>query len=149
MKRVKKITALLEKLAPYIAGGLATCSHYLWASNWIPKEINDLLSNTINLSGIAVGFLATGQGLLCSLSDNFVVKLLKQVGRFDEMLRFFTEAIFLCLLLAFTSLFGYSVEITPFLTANPFVFSLWLGLFIAVAVATIRVLIFLAMILHR
>ncbi len=148
-KLARKLTALAEQIAPLIIGLIVFFVHYRFATTWLPKEANDLLSNTINLSGIAVGFLATGQALLCSLSDNFVVKILKEHKRFDHMLRYFTWAIFLCLLLALSSLAGYAIDVSAVLIQKPYLFSLWLGIFAAAATATLRVLILFSMILHR
>jgi len=149
MNLARKLTAFAERTMPFIIGILVFAAQHYYAPTWVPKEMKDLLSNTINLSGIAVGFLATGQALLCSLTDNFVVKALKEHNRFDHMLRYFTWAIFLCLLLALSSLAGYAVDIPEFLTQKNYLFSIWLGIFAAATTATLRVLILFSMILHR
>jgi len=109
-----------------------------------PEKATDFFGNVVNISGIAVGFLATGQTLLCSLSDNFVVKILRKYNRFEAMLRFFTSAIVWCLTLALFSLLAYWINFQKY----PLLFSTWFAVLFGAFFATIRILALFAKILH-
>jgi hypothetical protein len=138
-----KATKAIEKAAPWIACGTAFATHALGLRDLRP-ESNDLFGNVVNISGIAIGFLATGQALLCSLSDNFVVQTLRKLGRFEDMLRFFSSAIHWCLVLAIVSLLAYWIQFKD----HPILFSAWLGVFAGAGVSTVRILILFNGVLH-
>ena len=138
-----------ERYCPQLVGLLAFWIHLHFFPKWVPAEMKDLLANTITLSGVAVGFLATGQVLLCSLTDNFVVKSLRDCGRFEEMLHLFTWAIFFCLTLSLFSLLGYAFDLKSLLEQMPWLMSIWIGFWSATVAATIRVLVIFSMTLHK
>lgn len=121
-------------------------AHHLFCPQLFPNpgKATEFFGNVVNISGIAIGFLATGQTLLCSLNDNFVVKTLRKLGRFDSMLRFFTEAICWCLALALFSLVSYWVDFQT----KPTLFSFWLGVLTGAFTATVRILALFSNVLH-
>jgi hypothetical protein len=134
----------VERQGPLVVAIGLGLFHGFLARTYYPANDKDLFSSVVNLSGIAVGFLATGQALLCSLSDNFVVVTLKKLRQFDSMLANFTIAIRACLFLAVYTLLSYLV---PF-QAEPVLFSVWLGFLVFAALTTLRVLWHLGSILH-
>lgn len=140
------LRAAIEAHAPWILACSSGAAHYLLCPQLFPnpEKATEFFGNVVNISGIAVGFLATGQALLCSLNENFVVKTLKKLGSFDNMLRFFTEAICWCLGLALFSLLSYWLDFQKW----PTLFSLWLGVLIGAFAATVRILALFTDILH-
>lgn len=140
------VRAIFEKHSPWLLAFSTVAVHYFLLPQLypVPEEATDFFSNIINISGIAVGFLATGQTLLCSLSDNFVVKILRKYNRFEDTLRYFTEAICWCLALALFSLLSYWVDFK----SHAILFSIWSGLFVGTFFATARILWLFAKILH-
>jgi hypothetical protein len=140
------IKKFMENNAPWLLACVTgVIHHYAWPQFYPdPEKATEFFGNVVNISGIAVGFLATGQTLLCSLNDNFVVQTLRKYDRFDGMLRFFTEAICWCLLLALFSLLTYWVNFK----VHSLMFSVWLGLFVGAFSATTRILALFAKTLH-
>ena len=139
-----KLKALAERHIPGVAAVTVVLVHrFVWPQSY-PRSATELLNNVVSLSGIAVGFLATGQALLCSLSDNFVVQFLKKYSRFQDMLRFFSAAIRWCLCLALFSLAGYWVDFQK----HAALFSVWLGLLSGASLTTMRVLLLFGRVLH-
>ena len=140
-----RISAISEKHSPSLLLVLGTFGHFWLARTWYPTDANELFNGALNLSGVAVGFLATGQGLLCSLSDNFVVTQLKKLGLFERLLSSFTVAIRWCLLLALFSMLAFCIDFKP----RPFFFSLWIGIFLGAGAASYRVIHMFGKILHK
>jgi hypothetical protein len=62
-----------------------------------------LLPSALNISAIAVGFLATSLSLLVSLSGTKVVKDLKESGHYERLISFFMKAIYSSSVWAFVS----------------------------------------------
>jgi hypothetical protein len=133
-----------EKLWFLVAGVVLASLHYFVWPTAYPVSAKELFSGVVDISGIAVGFLATGQVLLCSLTDNFVVKTLRKYGRFEDMLRYFTVAIYCCLFLALFSLASCWTDFK----AYPPVFSIWLGACATTFGATLRILLLFRKVLH-
>lgn len=138
----------LERKGPLVVALLVAIAHGWCYRKWYPcgypDSDRDLFSNVVNLSGIAVGFLATGQALLFSLTDSFVVKTLKQLNQFDRMMENFTVAIRACLVVAVFTLGSY---LWSFKTV-PYLFSAWLGLVSYATLTSLRVLYHLGETLH-
>jgi hypothetical protein len=57
------------------------------------KGCGTLLPSALNVSAIAVGFLATSQSLLLSLGSSRVISEMKKRGHYTRLLRFFGRAI--------------------------------------------------------
>lgn len=134
----------VERFAPWIAA-LAAFSLKFWVlPDLKPAKLSDLLSTSANVAGVAVGFLATGQALLCSLANNSVIETLRKYGLFERMLSFFSSAILWCLcLLVFTTL-SYWTD----LDKVPWLFSIWCGNWAGALVSALRVIDLFKRILH-
>ena len=138
--------AFAERHSPWLlACATVAVHHFAWPQVFPdPAKTTEFFGNVVNISGIAVGFLATGQTLLCSLTDNFVVTTLKKYNRFEDMLRFFTGAICWCLSPCLFSLLTYWVDFQK----HSILFSLWLGVFVGAFFSTTRILGLFSKILH-
>lgn|SRR5665213_2219808 len=138
--------AFIENNAPWLlAFSAGAVHHFAWPQLYPnPEKATEFFANIVDISGITVGFLATGQMLLCSLEDNFIVKILRKYNRFQGMLRFFTEAICWCLTLAVFSLLTYWIDFKE----HSLLFSIWFGLLVGTFFATVRIIGFFAAILH-
>lgn len=139
---LRKFTESYADFAIALMAG--ACHYFLWRAAYPKDHAGELFTNVITLSGVAVGFLATGEALLCSLNDNFVVKTLRDCKRFDDMLRFFSKAIGWCFLLILLSLLSYWLDFQ----AHPMFFSVWLGFFGGSLVSTVRILRLFSKIVH-
>ncbi|MBX3747319.1 MAG: hypothetical protein KF833_18575 [Verrucomicrobiae bacterium] len=112
------------------------CWKLVFAPDLMPARLTDLMATSATVAGVAVGFLATGQALLCSLSSNAVVESLKRFGHFDRMLKFFTAAILWNLVLLVSTTLSYWIDMAD----APGWFAVWTGLWVGSLVATWRVL---------
>ncbi|HMO64505.1 MAG TPA: hypothetical protein PKC18_07730 [Lacipirellulaceae bacterium] len=109
----------------------------IFGREWRPANLEALLSDTVSIAGIAAGFLISGQTLLIGLTDNRVVRFLRDVGRFGDVLRYFSSALWWCVwLVAATLSLRFIGEPVPDL-----VFAAWVGLMAGAAGATIRILV--------
>lgn len=139
-----KLSLVIERYSPCLLAVAAPLVHWLWFEK-VPVVAGELMSDTLNLSGISVGFLAAGQAMLYSMPENFVVSQIKKAGRFDELLRFFTIAIWACLVLALMCMIirGAGVQ-----EDNTW-FRVWMAVSAFAASSTIRVLAIFSVILHK
>lgn len=137
--------ALFEYYADYLVAITAVLIHLLsWPKAFPSDHSTELFANVINIAGVAIGFLATGQSLLCSLTNNFVAETLRKHGRLSHMLRFFTRAIVWCLALVLASLCSYWLDFSK----THWLFSVWLGLFAGAATSTIRIVQLFTKVVH-
>ncbi|MCZ7636243.1 MAG: hypothetical protein M5U12_09535 [Verrucomicrobia bacterium] len=130
------LRANIERWLPVAAAALFGATHALWLPSTYPPRGEDLISAVLDISGIAVGFLATGQALLCSMTDNFVVSTLRKHGRFNDMLRMFSVAIYWLLGLVIYSLLSFFADFQT----HHVLFSLWIALLAGASVATLQIL---------
>lgn len=141
-----------EKWGPSLMGLVFGSAHFwLWRSAF--PASGDVISSVTNVSGIAVGFLATAQGLLISLSETQVVRDLKQLGVHSLLMKYFTTAIhsslLLCLLSLVLSLDPPSPEKPSPFFGQHWMFSLWIGLTVFTLAANYRVISLFSRVLHR
>jgi hypothetical protein len=95
------MSARFENVYPTI-GGLVSAAIILVvlkapvlspSRTYILQGYSTLLPSALNISAIAVGFLATSQSILLSLSRSRAVRLMKESGHYKRLLKFLRRAI--------------------------------------------------------
>lgn len=100
---------LFEKLYPYI---IATIATYLWYELGISLPSSDsILSSTLTVSGIFVGFLATSKAILLSM-DSSIIQDLKNSGYINDLVSYIGQAIWLNLAFCVLTVVGYFIDQT-------------------------------------
>lgn len=102
----------LEKFGPIgvglLIGGLMT---FWWPQLSLPKNLTELLSSTIDLSAVGVGFLGTIWAILVSIEDRPAMRFLKEVGRGPVLSAHLVGAIRWMFALAVLSLAGLVIDL--------------------------------------
>lgn len=94
-------TAGISKYYPIIIGAIAAVG-YLWLFNCYPryaltKGLRDLITASISISAIGIGFLATAKATIMSLASSKIVKWMKETGAYTSIIICFMDAIELCI----------------------------------------------------
>lgn len=98
---------IAEKLFPYIMAILAVV---LWKrlGGQLP-ESEDILTATLTVSGIFVGFLATSKAILLSMSSP-IIDDLKKSGYINELVSYIAQAIWVNLAFCAVNVLGYFLD---------------------------------------
>ncbi|MFC7433923.1 hypothetical protein ACFQNJ_05300 [Hydrogenophaga bisanensis] len=120
-----------EKIYPYLFGLIA-------AAFWFQAEAvfptgESLLSATLTVSGIFVGFLATSKSILISMSSP-IIDQLKRSGYIEELVSYIGQAIWVNLFFCSLSVVGYFVD-----THSGWYSLIWVGASVCALSAFIRV----------
>lgn len=131
----------VEQWYPIVGGVVFGLAYYyvLSARGPLPCSLKDLLAAVINVSAIAIGFLATAESVMLGLENKTVVARLKKINYFGFVVDYMRGALVLAFVLALVSAAGL---LTDFVTPSPWhtkAFSAWLGLVAASLLAWIRI----------
>jgi len=96
-----------EKIYPYLLGLIASVL-WLRMQGTFPTD-DSLLSATLTVSGIFVGFLATSKAILMSMSSP-IIEELKRSGYIEELVSYIGQAIWINLLFCSINVIGYFVS---------------------------------------
>ena len=96
-----------EKIYPYLLGLIASVL-WLRVRGTFPTG-DSLLSATLTVSGIFVGFLATSKAILMSMSSP-IIEELKRSGYIEELVSYIGQAIWINLLFCSINVIGYFVS---------------------------------------
>lgn len=122
---------LFEKLYPYIIALIATI---LWYRLGIRLPSSDsILSSTLTVSGIFVGFLATSKAILLSMNSE-IISDLKKSGYIRDLVSYISQAVWLNLLFCIVTVFGYFIDIS-----NNYYSLIWIAMISSALMAFIRV----------
>lgn len=94
----------------------------------IASATTKLFSPALNLSAIAIGFLATSQSILISLKDSASIEQMKNDGYHGLFVDFLSSATTLSFLLAVTSGVFSALDFTKLDTVHGYLQVAWLGL---------------------
>lgn len=120
-----------ERTYPYLFGILAAI---IWIENGcsFPKA-DSILSSTLSVSGILVGFLATSKAILMSMNSPLISEL-KKSGYIHELVEYIGHSIWLNLLFCTTNVVGY------FINQESIYFStIWIALSVSSIMSFVRV----------
>lgn len=122
---------IFEKTFPYIFAVLAAV---IWTQMNLSFPTSDsILSSTLTVSGIFVGFLATSKAILMSMSSP-IINELKDSGYIEELVSYIAQAIWVNLSFCSLNVIGYFVD-----TSQSWFSTLWIGIAICSITAFIRV----------
>lgn len=96
-----------EKYYPFIFG--IGISIYIYFSGKYPNDIlyfKDILSSTISMGSIAIGFLSAAITMMPAMSGNSFIKKMKDLGAYNKLLHFLFVAIVFLFGNALVSLMG-------------------------------------------
>lgn len=122
---------IFEKIYPYLFG-LIAAAFWFRAETVFPTG-ESLLSATLTVSGIFVGFLATSKSILISMSSPIIDEL-KKSGYIEELVSYIGQAIWVNLLFCSLNVIGYFVD-----TRSDWYSLIWVGVSVCAIVAFIRV----------
>lgn len=96
---------LFEKTYPYIFGLIAST---LWVESKLPfpSEESDILSATLSVSSIFVGFLTTSKSILMGMNSQ-ILNDLRRSGYIRELVSYIGQAIWLNLVFCAINIAGY------------------------------------------
>lgn len=132
---------MLEKAYPLIGGFLGVILAFISKFNLLEIEsYKEIMSSSISLGSIAVGFLAAAITLLPSLSNNELVKNLKRLGAYQKLLLYIIKAIIGLFIISILSIVGlFITNISIGIVRDLFGFT-WIFIFIVAILSIIRVI---------
>lgn len=122
---------LFEKYYPYLLGAIAGL--LWWKSGTSFPESDAIISSTLSVSGIFVGFLATSKAILISMNSPLIQDL-KTSGYINELVSYIGQAIWLNLAFCTIDVVGYFI-----LQTNQYYALIWIALSISSLLAFVRV----------
>ena len=122
---------IIEKLYPYFFGLLASIFWLIFSP--VFPNTDSILSSTLTVSGIFVGFLATSKAILMSMSSQIIGEL-KRTGYIHELVSYIGQAIWINLLFCTLNVIGYFVN-----TSSWWFSMVWIGVSICALAAFARV----------
>jgi hypothetical protein len=141
MKYSTKISGYWEKTYPYVLGIIAACALYKFEPSISEKRMDALLSASINVSAILMGFLGTSKAMLLSFRSAKTHWLSKNPGGWSLLLSYFRHAITLSLLVCVLSFLLTALELeNKHIEISFYIFLFWASTLIATLAAFYRVL---------
>lgn len=95
---------VFEKFYPYLISIIA--GFLWWESNFVFPTTDSIISSTLSVSGIFVGFLATSKAILISMNSPLIANL-KSSGYINELVSYIGQAIWLNLAFCTLNVIGY------------------------------------------
>lgn len=93
-----------ENYYPYLLAIISAC---IWYGTDIEFAKSDaLLSATLSVSGILIGFLATCKAILISMNSPIIARL-KQTGYIQDLVSYFAQAIWLNIAFCLVNVIGF------------------------------------------
>ena len=100
------MSRFLERWTPLVIGLSTSLVWYFWFAGALPDKLDELLAATLNLSAIAAGFLSTAVGILLSIYDRPIVRRLREMGDYEQLVMYLTRAIYSTVAAAMVSVAG-------------------------------------------
>lgn len=102
-----------------------------------PSGFTSLLEASVNVSAIAVGFLAAAKAILLSAGDQQVIKALRAADQLKRLMRYFIAAIWWCLI---TTVLSAILLVVDLAIAPRWVLGIWMFLTGGSVAACVRVI---------
>lgn len=119
----------------------ATAAYYAWCSaKPLPAGFATLLEATVNISAIAVGFLASAKAIILGANDQVVVKKLRESKQLKPLMSYFMAAIWWCLFMTMLSAAMLLLDFTKGSQLNDWIVATWVFLAAGSALACLRVI---------
>jgi hypothetical protein len=130
----------VDRLYPEFFAALAVAAYMnLFGGPPVPKTAKDLFSACINVSAISIGFLATAKSIIISTGGNRPIRMLKQAGRYRDLVQYLWRAVWWSFMLAIVSTIGLVADLDKPKALYPLAFAGWLGVAVATAFSCYRV----------
>ncbi|MBX7001906.1 hypothetical protein EX219_09945 [Bacillus aerophilus] len=132
---------MLEKAYPLIGGFLGVLLAFISKFKLLEIEsYKEIMSSSISLGSIAVGFLAAAITLLPSLSNNELVKNLKRLGAYQKLLLYIIKAIIGLFIISILSIVGLFITNISIGIVRDLFGYIWIFIFIVAILSIIRVI---------
>ena len=120
-------------------GGLIAATTYFFAFRDVPlpKASKEILGGVVNVSAIAVGFLATAQSIIVSLGGKRMVRMLRQSGHLSALGSYLTHAIASAFMLAVLSVAMLVLDLDQPSNLNPLAISSIVAVWVMTATASV------------
>ena len=128
---MKKISQLFEKFYPTLIGiSVYLLNYFIFELNFKENRISDLLSSSINVSSVLMGFVGVANAVILSLDSKIVKDLKNHKFYWNRLIDFLRCAIYSCVLLFLYSIVILSIEnrILDNAQYNLHAFSIWVAL---------------------
>jgi hypothetical protein len=136
---------MLEKSAPFLSGTVAALLYVaLHARRPLPSGIHDVFAAAVNIAAIGVGFLLTANSILVSADDKVIIRLAKEAGVYEALVRYMLSATSWCLTVAILSAVGLLFDPSWHLPWYTAALAVWLFLAIGATASLFRVLLVFA-----
>lgn len=101
------MSATTDKYYPICFGAIASFLYLALFSKYpkyaLPANIRDLIMAATTISAIAVGFLATAEAIIVSISRSDILQWMKDGGHYETTIDYFVDAIHFCMTTAILS----------------------------------------------
>lgn len=132
---------LFEKWYPITTAALAGAFYLLFLRDrGVPETLHEVFGAAVNVSAIAVGFLATAKSILISLDDKRVITHLKQTGKYSVFVNYLLRATQYSFALALLSGCALAVRLSSSRPWQVYVFAAWLFFLVASLLSYYRVI---------
>jgi len=132
---------MLERTYPLILSALAVITSVWFKFSLLDlKNYKDIMSSSISLGSIAVGFLAAAITLMPSLSNNELVKNLKRLGAYQKLLRYIIVAIIGLFAISILSISGLFINNEAHVLLKDIFGNIWIFVFVFAILSIVRVI---------
>ncbi len=132
-----------ERWYPYAlsaVAGIAACYYISAYQVLLPSTTKDLFQAVINISAIAVGFLATAKSILLSIDQRRAIRFLKQAGGYSDLVKYLMEAVQWCFLTTIFSAAWLLLNENYSSDWYLYGFAIWFALAVLAALSCFRVI---------
>lgn len=141
----KDYSLVWERTYPFIFAAISVIVFYILKLKVLGIHVSvklpegfELVSQTLVLSGILLGFLSTSQAILISLDQKSIMKNLKDSGYIKELSSYLSQAVWLNLFFCIVCILGFFV--TSQERANGYWFpALWIVFFVMALLSFYRI----------
>ena len=145
-----KVGLLVERHCALAAAVIATALCW-WQWGWLPFPYSwkELLGAVFAASAASAGFLFTAASILISMEQRPVIRWGRETGAYSLFASYLTRGVWWCLGTALVTLMMFLPDFTKQSWWHRSAFCVWLAAAAGAAVAIVRVLLILSVILHQ
>ncbi len=141
---------LVERHCAPLAGVIAAATCWLqWGQVPFPSSWKELLGAIFAASATSAGFLFTAASILLSMDRRPVIKWGRETGAYSMFTKYLTRGVWWCLGSAVVTLLMFLPDFTSPAWWHQPAFCLWVAAMAGAAVALVRVLLILGVILRQ
>jgi len=150
MANARKFGLLLERHCALASAMIAAAlCWWLWGRLPLPSSWKELLGAVFAAFAASAGFLFTAASILISMEQRPVIRWGRETGAYSIFAGYLTRGVWWCLAAALVTLAMFLPDFTKVAAWHRSVFCAWLAAVAGAAVAVVRVLLILSVILHQ